>query len=177
MKVKVSVCIDKQLHDFPKHKIMHKLLEAKFLPTTSTNGSSNTSAPVGRSIHVKFHLINVIFSEELHDLALISGNSTTCKELDSGTNGAKSHFWKLVEMHFNDGFPPGVDGIMYTNKVDFNHPLFDSDHEAIDLKNHGKFTIDLLWKMWKDIQSEYDTIMTKFMKLGKHNSNSCRQQW
>jgi len=25
--------------------------------------------------------------------------------------------------------------------------------------------------MWKDIQSEYDTVMAKFTKLGNHNSN------
>ena len=84
MKVKVTVCINKQSRDLPKHKMMHKLLEAKFLPTTSTNLSGDNSAPVSRTIPDRFHLINIIFREELCDLALMSGNSATYEELNSG---------------------------------------------------------------------------------------------
>jgi len=84
--------------------------------------------------------------------------------------GLKATFGSLLQ-HASMMFPPGIHGIMYADKVHFNHPMFDSHHEAIDPKNHGKFTMDLHRKMWKDIQSDYDTIITKFTKSGHHNSN------
>jgi hypothetical protein len=63
------------------------------------------------TINDKFHLINVIFSEELSDLAIRSEDTCTLAELDAGLVGHKSQFWTMVEYCFNEGFPPdSVDG-------------------------------------------------------------------
>ena len=94
----------------------------------------------GRTIHDKFWLVNVLFSDELGSLAASSSNVATCQELDSGNIGPDSTFWKTVEKRFNDGFPgAGADGLVFADKVHFSHPLFDSHHEVINPGVHGTF--------------------------------------
>jgi hypothetical protein len=71
------------------------------------------------TIHDKFRLINIIFSEELGEMALHSSEDTATRaELDAGVVGHNSQFWTLVESHFNSGFPSdGLDGQKYSDIV------------------------------------------------------------
>jgi hypothetical protein len=46
----------------------------------------------------KFQLINIIFSDELSDLAIRSEDTSTCTELDAGLVDCKSQFWSIMEM-------------------------------------------------------------------------------
>jgi hypothetical protein len=59
----------------------------------------------------KFPLINVVFSYELPDEALISEQCAKSAELDADLVGSTSLFWVMVENRFNEGFPSdGPDG-------------------------------------------------------------------
>jgi hypothetical protein len=62
----------------------------------------------------KFHLINIINSDELSDLAIRSEDTSTQAELDAGLVQHKSQYWSMVESHFNEGFPPdSIDGMTF----------------------------------------------------------------
>jgi len=127
------------------------------------------------TIHDKFCLINIIFSEELGEMALHSEDTATRTELDAGVIGHNSQFWKLVESHFNSGFPSdGVDGQKYPDIIHHIHPLFDQHDEVINPGMHGTFKAEKLRSLWKEMQSEYDTVMTKFTKSGNHQSSFMR---
>jgi len=125
-------------------------------------------------IHDKFQIINVIFSNELWELAASSGNMATREELDSGAIGAESRFWQAVQTRFNEGFPPGVDGVKFADVVHHNHPLFDAHSETINPGVHGNFTTAELQKSWKELQSEYNTAIMMFGKSGNHYSSFTR---
>jgi hypothetical protein len=56
------------------------------------------------TIHDKFRLINIIFSEELGEMALHSEDTATRAELDAGVIGHNSQFWKLVESFHQMGW-------------------------------------------------------------------------
>jgi len=93
-------------------------------------------------------------------------------ELDTGAHGDNSTFWKLVEKRFDEGFPTeSCDGPVFASVVHFDHPNITNYHEAINPGVHGQWTAGDLRKMWKDIQSDYDTVMTKFTASGNHNSS------
>jgi hypothetical protein len=77
------------------------------------------------SINDKFHLINVIFLDELSDLAIVSEDSSTRTELDAGLVGHKLQFWNMVEARFNEGFPPdSIHGMTFGHLLHQLHPLF-----------------------------------------------------
>jgi len=81
----------------------------------------------------------------------------------------------LVESHFNSGFPSdGVDGQKYPDIIHHIHPLFDQHDEVINPGTHGTFKAEKLRSLWKEMQSEYDTVMTKFTKSGNHQSSFMR---
>jgi hypothetical protein len=52
------------------------------------------------TLNDKFYLINVIFSEELLDLAIRSEDTSTHAELDSGLVSHKLQFWTIVPLTF-----------------------------------------------------------------------------
>ena len=168
--VRVTHRVDGKSRDVPKNTMVQKLLEVEFIMQSESGANSEMQG--GRTIHDKFRLVNVLFSDELGSLAASSSNVATCQELDSGNIGADSMFWKTVEKRFNDGFPgAGADGLVFADKVHFSHPLFDSHQEVINPGVHGTFDAKVLRKTWKVIQAEYDTVMTKFTRSGNHNSN------
>jgi hypothetical protein len=54
------------------------------------------------------------------------------------------------------------------------HPLFDQHDEVINPGTHGTFKAEKLQSLWKEMQSEYDTVLTKFTKSGNHQSSFTR---
>jgi hypothetical protein len=83
------------------------------------------TAPNKISLHDKSCLINVIFSNELTELALRSKESATRAELNAGLAGYNSPFWRIVEARFNEGFPSdGADGMAFADLIHHLHPLF-----------------------------------------------------
>ena len=70
----------------------------------------------------KIHLINAIFSDELHEKAMPSEDEAISRaDLDAGLVGHNSSFWQLVHARFHQGFPPdSTDG---PNCLDENHHL------------------------------------------------------
>jgi hypothetical protein len=123
----------------------------------------------------KFRLINVIFSDELSDLAISSEDSSTCAELDAGLVGHKSQFWRMVESRFNEGFPPeSADGMTFGNLLHQLHPLFHQNETKVDPLDHEQFPAEKLLSVWKDLLKEYNTVVVNFTKSGNHDSSFTR---
>ena len=57
-----------------------------------------------KTVHVRFRLINCLFSEELASSADNADNVDRAA-LDTGAVGSNSPFWKLCKEQFNNGFP------------------------------------------------------------------------
>jgi hypothetical protein len=146
--VKVTHRIEGKPRDLPKKVVVRKLLHEKFLP------SAATASPQVKTIHDKFRVINIIFSEECCAMAAASTNALSREELDTGAHGDNSKFWKTVEKRFNGGFEPNsIDGPVFADKLHFNHPNFTTFEEIIDPQLHGTWSSGELRKMWKEIQS------------------------
>jgi hypothetical protein len=123
----------------------------------------------------KFQLINIIFSDELSDLAIRSEDTSTRAKLDAGLVGHKSQFWTMVESHFNEGLPPGsVDGMTFGDSLHWLHPLFHSNETMVDPLDHGQFPVEKLLSVCKDMLKEYDTVMVNYMKSGNHDRSFTR---
>jgi hypothetical protein len=106
LNVKVNCRINSASHDAPKDVMVAWLLEKKMLALCpSLEVAQEVIATASRvTIHDKFCLINIIFSDELGDMAMHSEESATHPELDAGVVGPKSPCWQFVESRFNDGF-------------------------------------------------------------------------
>jgi hypothetical protein len=75
-----------------------------------------------KTVHVNFHPINCIFSDDLFQFAQEADNVDRAA-LDSGAVGYNSTYRKLCEEHFNIGFTiNSVDGSTFADKLHFNHP-------------------------------------------------------
>ena len=117
-------------HDASKEVIIARLVEKKILqlhPSLATSLPNMQEGEAARKfmLNDKFRLINVIFSDELSDLAISSEDSSTRAELDAGLVGHKSQFWRMVESRFNERFPPeSVDEMMFGDLLHQLHPLF-----------------------------------------------------
>jgi hypothetical protein len=174
LNIKVNCHVNGASRDAPKEVIVARLLEKKMLALCpSLEVAQEVIATPSRvTVHDKFRLINIIFSDELGDMAMHSKESATRAELDAGVVGHKSPFWQLVESRFNNGFlPDGTDGQAYADLIHHIHPLFHTGDEAINPSLHGAFQAENLRSLWKEIQSEYDTVVTKFTKSGNHQSS------
>jgi hypothetical protein len=175
--IKVNCRINGVSRDASKEVIVARLLEKRILqlhPSSATLFPEEVT-PSKFTINDKFRLINVIFSEELSDLAIRSEDTCTRAELDAGLVGHKSQFWTMVESCFNEGFPPdSVDGMTFGDLLHQLHPLFHQSETKVDPSNHGKFSAEKLLSVWKDLLKEYDTVMVNFTKSGNHDSSFTR---
>jgi hypothetical protein len=83
-------------HDAPKEVIVAQLLEKKIVqlfPSLEFEIPADTTTTTNKiSLNDKFHLINIIVSDELSNLSLRSKESATCAELDAGLVGHSSPF-------------------------------------------------------------------------------------
>ncbi len=85
-------------------------------------------------------MINVIFSEELSDLAIRSEDTSTHAELGAGLVSHKLQLWTAVESVFNEVFPPdSVDGMTFSDLLHHLHPLFHQNETKGDPSNAGIF--------------------------------------
>ena len=75
-------------HDTSKEVIIAHFLKKKYLqphPAFATSLNTEGIRTVQKiTMNDKFHLINVIFSDDLSDLAVVSKDSSTRAELDAG---------------------------------------------------------------------------------------------
>jgi hypothetical protein len=130
-----------------------------------------SNKPAAKTIHDKFCLLNCLFSDEIGALAA-TAEDVSQADLDTGAVGGNSLYWKVVEKHFNEGFPEdSLDGPVFADKVHFMHPSIQEHHETVNPAIHGTFTSEELRKMWKEIQRDYDRVIMNFTKSGNHNSN------
>jgi hypothetical protein len=166
--------------DASKEVIIARLVEKKNLqlhPSLANSLSNMQEEEPARKfmLNDKFRLINVIFSDELSDLAISSEDSSTRAELDAGLVGHKSQFWRLVESHFNEGFPPeSADGMTFGNLLHQLHSLFHQNETKVDPSDHGQFPAEKLLSVWKDLLNEYDTVVVNFTMSGNHDSSFTR---
>ena len=133
---------------------------AKFNPLLGDNNpNSGLPARKERTIHVRFRLIDCLFSDELSKVANKCDNVDR-SALDSGEVDANSQYWKLVEDRFNSGFPvQPVDGPQFAEKVHFVHPTISDFHEKVDPREHNVFSSSELRSLWMDIQKEYEKVL------------------
>jgi hypothetical protein len=111
--VKVNCSVNGASHDAPKEATVAQLLEKNIvqlfpsseaeIPANAT-ATATATAPNKVSLDDEFCLTNIIFSDELTELALRSEESATCAELDAGLVGHNSPFWRIAEARFNEGF-------------------------------------------------------------------------
>lgn len=111
LNVKVKCRVNGSSRDAPKELIVSCLLEKRIFafamyPTLAAEAGNDESHASRISIHDKFRLINVIFSDELHRKAVTSEDAASHAELDAGLVGHHSSFWQLVHVRFHEGFPP-----------------------------------------------------------------------
>ena len=93
-----------------KARSLEKKIFQQYAPGDRTFSTSETlPRPAKFGLNDKFHLIYVIFSDDLCDCALTSEQSANHAELDTGLAGHRSPFWQMVENRFNEGFP--LDGV------------------------------------------------------------------
>jgi hypothetical protein len=148
--IKVNFRVNGASRDAPKEVIVARLLKKKILELYPSLGATQQQVEDERAANKitgngKFHLINVIFSGELAEIALSSEEAATRAELDAGLVGHKSPFWKMVESRFNSGFPPeGVDGMAFADLMHHIHPLFHNGDTRIDPSAHGQFSAEQL---------------------------------
>ncbi len=164
--VRVTQRVNNASRQMSKPMMVRRLVAAKF-----GAGVEEATKPAAKTIHDKFRLLNCLFSDEIGALAA-SAETVSRADLDNGTVGGKSNYWKVVAQRFHEGFPEGsVDGKVFADKVHFLHPNIQQHHETVIPAVHGCFSSEELRKMWKDIQSDYDKVMINFTKSGNHNSN------
>jgi hypothetical protein len=164
--------------DASKETIVARLLEKivmKRYPALAIDAEQDEESITRIGINDKFWLINVFFSEELHELATKSEEAATRAELDADLVGHKLHFWQLVHLRFNEGFPPdSTDGPTFANQIHHMHPLFHTGDTVINPGRHGTWTAEKLKKVLKDLLAQYDSVITNFTKSGNHNSSFTR---
>jgi hypothetical protein len=109
--VKVNCSVNGASHDAPKEATVAQQLEkniVQLFPSSEAeipaNATATATAPNKVSLDDEFCLTNIIFSDELTELALRSEESATCAELDAGLVGHNSPFWRIAEARFNEGF-------------------------------------------------------------------------
>jgi hypothetical protein len=175
-KVRVTQRIDGKSLQVSKAMMVRRLVAAKFNPLLGdSNPDSGVPTRKERTVHVRFRLINCLFSDELSRVANEADNVDR-SALDSGEVGANSQYWKLVEDRFNSGFPvESVDGPQFADKVHFSHPTIKNFHENVDPKERCVFSSSELRSLWSDIQKEYEKVFINFKKSGNHNSSFTKE--
>jgi hypothetical protein len=112
-------------------------------------------------VHVRFHLINCLISDELASSA--DNADINRAALDTGAVGSNSPLWKLCEERFNNGSPvDSVDGTLIADKVHFSHRSRDTHTEPVVPSQHGTFSSSDLNSLWKEIQKEYEKVFNNF---------------
>ena len=128
-----------------------------------------------KTVHVRFRLINCLFSDELSYNAN-SPDSVDRAALDAGAVGSNSSFWTLCAERFNNGFPvDSIDGPLFANKVHFSHPTIDGHPETVDPSQRSTFSSSDLNSLWKENQKEYEKVFINFKKSGNHNSSFTKE--
>jgi hypothetical protein len=128
-----------------------------------------------KTIHVRFRLINCLFSEEL---ASSAGDTDVVDRaaLDTGAVRDNSAFWNLCEEQFNKGLSvDSVDGALFADKPHFNHPTIDVNHEPIWPSQHGVFFSSDLHSLWKETQKKYEKVIQNFKKSGNRYSSFTKE--
>jgi hypothetical protein len=174
--VRVTQRVNKKSLQVSKAMMVWRLMAKKFNALLGIDSAAAVPTPKPqKTIHVCFHLINCLFSDEL---ASSAGNADEVDRaaLDTGAVGDNSAFWKLCEERFNKGFPvDSVDGALFADKLHFNHPTIDAHHEPIRPSQCGVFSSSDLHSLWKEIQKEYEKVMQNFKKYGNHNSSFTKE--
>jgi hypothetical protein len=111
---------------------------------TSEDAVAVPTAKPQKTVHVRFRLINCLFSDESSCNAN-SADSVDRAALDAGAVGSNFSFWTVCAEHFNNGFPvDSVDGPLFANKVHFSHPTIDGHPETVDPSQRSTFSSSVL---------------------------------
>jgi hypothetical protein len=156
--------VDKKSLQLSKSMMVHRLVAAKFNAALGNPSKITTTIRAEKTVRIRFRLINCILSDDLSSAACDADNVDR-SALDSGAVGDNSPFW--CEECFNNGFPVNsIDGPTFADKLHFNHGTIDNYHEEVNPSQHGVFSSSELQSLWKEIQKEYDKVITNFKKAG-----------
>jgi hypothetical protein len=174
--VKVTHRVDKKSLQVSKAMMVRRLMAKKFSEIAGVGDSVAIPKPKPqKTVHVRFRLINCLFSDELTDASHTADNVDRAA-LDAGAVGDNSLFWKLCEERFNNGFPADcIDGPTFADTLHFRHPTIDNHHEQVNPALHGVFSSSDLVSLWKEIQKEYERVFMNFKKSGNHNSSFTKE--
>jgi hypothetical protein len=135
-KVRVTQRVDKKYLQLSKSSMVRRLVAAKFNAALGNPSETSSTIRAEKTVHVRFRLINCIFSDDLSSAARDADNVDR-SALDSGAVGDNSPFWKLCEERFNNGFPVNsIHGPTFADKLHFNHVTIDNYHEGVNPCQH-----------------------------------------
>ena len=108
--------------------------------------------------------MNILFSDEFAEDFADLGNVATRQVLDMGTAGNQQHFWQRVASAFME------------ECNNYGQLCFLDDNVLMDYSHiNPAIIVPHAWKklrtIWKSINSEYKTAMTKFTQSGTHDNN------
>jgi len=174
--VKVTHRVDKKSLQVSKAMMVRRLMAKKFSEIAGVADSIAVPKPKPqKTVHVRFRLINCLFSDELTN-ATHTADNVDRAALDAGAVVDNSLFWKLCEERFNNGFPAdSIDGPTFADTLHFRHPTIDNHREQVNPASRGIFSSSDLVSLWKEIQKEYERVFTNFKKSGNHNSSFTKE--
>jgi len=120
-----------------------------------------------KEVQCAFRLINILFSDEFaSDFASI-GNVANREILDSGKAGNEMHFWERMQEAF----------VGSTDNENYNQLQFVDDAEIFDNMHHinPKNIVFHDWKklrsIWKNVNSNYKSALSRYTVSGTHTSD------
>jgi hypothetical protein len=126
--------------------------------------ADNDDKAARKQLQCPFRLMNILFSDEFAEDFADLGNIASRQLLDSGKAGNQQHFWERVASAFLEERPEfGV--LRFTDDEIVN------DNGHIDPAKIVKHDWKKLRRIWKLVNADYKTALTKFTQSGTHDHN------
>jgi hypothetical protein len=131
------------------------------------SGEAGVSPSTRKEVQCTFRLMNILFSDEFAGDFATLGDVASRESLDSGKGGNNQLFWERVQ-----------DAFAEPDNNDYNCLYFTDDKDGV-FAAQGHINpaqiIEHDWKklrlMWKSVNADYKSALTRFTVSGTHNSD------
>jgi hypothetical protein len=132
----------------------------------TTTPASGTSAS-RKEVQCTFRLMNILFSDEFAGEFATLGNVASRATLDSGKGGNNQLFWERVQDVFTEPDNSDYDRLYFTEDADGVFAAQSHINPANIIEHDWK----KLRMMWKSVNADYKSALTRFTVSGTHNSD------